>query len=97
MRAIHLSDLNLATRTLLAVPARARAATMQDLVGAAQVADKFRKQTGRAHSVYGNGTLGAACQHRKKAKMPDRCDETYLECMGIVIGHIIGKGVDEEP
>lgn len=96
MRAIHLSDLNLAARTLLAVPDQARVGTMQCLVNAARVADKFRKRTGRAHIVYGNGSLGSACQHREKVKMPDRCDVEYLECLGIAIEQIIGKGVDDD-
>lgn len=96
MRAVHLSDLNLAARTLLAVPDQARVGTMQCLVNAARVADKYRKRTGRAHIVYGDGTLGSACQHREKVNMPDRCDKKYLDCMRIAIEQIIGKGVDDD-
>lgn len=91
MRALHLSDLNIAVRTLLAVPAQERAATIQELLSTAHMADKYRKHTGRAHAKYGNGTLSAACQHRSKARCPNRCDPNYLECMEIVIKSLISR------
>jgi len=49
MRAVHLSDLNVAVRTLMAVRANERAFKFERLLDQAQTADKYRKRTGRAH------------------------------------------------
>ena len=91
MRAVHLSDLNLASRTLMVVAPSQRQAFAQGLLDAAHVADKVRKRTGRAHVQYGNGTLGGACQRHPKAKMPDWCDSEYLDCMQMVIVALAGR------
>lgn len=97
MRAVHLSDLNIAARTLLAVPEAIRADMIKEVLSQAQVADKYRKRTGRSHAQFGNGSLSAACQHRIKSRRPDRCDPNYLECLEIVIQALIGRAGDEIP
>ena len=94
MRAVHLSDLNVAVRTLMAVRANERAFEFERLLDQAQTADKYRKRTGRAHFSYGNGTLGAACQAHAKRPMPDRCDPEYLSCMETVIRGLLARRVD---
>ena len=91
MRAVHLSDLNLAARTLLAVPVMQRRDTIRDIFKAAHIADKYRKRTGRPHTWFGNGTISGACQRRAKAHSPDRCDPDYLACMGIVIRALLDR------
>tara|TARA_R110002096_G_scaffold144906_1_gene302240 strand:+ start:79 stop:378 length:300 start_codon:yes stop_codon:yes gene_type:complete len=85
MRAVHLSDLNMATRTLLAVPDKGRRKLVQLLIQNAHLADKYRKKTGRTHPQYGDGSLCAVCLPMARAAMPDRCDPRYLACLGIVI------------
>lgn len=95
MRAIHLTDLNLAVRTLLAVPMRDQVALMKRLLVMARTADKFRKRIGRVHLVFGNGSLGAACQRFPKVPMPDRCDHTYLDCLQIVVTELRNHATNE--
>ena len=85
MRAVHLSDLNMAARTLLAVPDTGRRNLAHLLIKNAHLADKYRKKTGRAHPRYGDGSLCAVCLPLARTAMPDRCDPRYLECLGIVI------------
>mgnify|MGYP003630823097 CR=1 FL=1 len=91
MRAVHLSDLNLAARALLAVPDNGRRELLKYLIQYAHLADKFRKKTGRAHPQFGDGSLGAICQPAAMAAMPDRCDPRYLECLGIVIEGLLDR------
>ena len=91
MRAVHLSDLNMAARTLLAVPQRGRRKLVQSLIHNAHVADKYRKKTGRAHPQYGDGSLCAVCQPMTKVAMPDRCDPRYLDSLGIVIEGLLAR------
>ncbi len=92
MRSVHLSDLNLAARTLMVAPDAQRVGMMETLLVRAQTADKYRKKTGRAHARYGNGSLGAACQDWPKAPMPDRCDPNYLMCLHAVVQALITVG-----
>ena len=56
MRAVHLSGLNLAARTLMIVRAEDRSRWIAQILDQAHAADKFRKRIGRAHLPYGNGT-----------------------------------------
>lgn len=96
MRAVYLSDLNIAARTLLAIPKAKRAATIADLLCSAHLADKYRKRTGQNHKIYGNGTLSDACQTMPAERMPDRCDPNYLDCMGIVIQALLYRRAHED-
>ena len=85
MRAVHLSDLNMAARALLAAPERRRRNLVRLLIQNACLADTYRKKTGRTHPQYGDGSLCAVCLPMARAAMPDRCDPRYLACLGIVI------------
>lgn len=66
MRAIGMSDLDAATRAVLAVPPYRQAAFAARLIEDAHSADVSRKRTGRAHPNGGTGSLcaQAACHPR---------------------------------
>lgn len=91
MRAVHLSDLNLAARTLMLVRAQDRSARIAQILDQAHTADKFRKRIGRAHFPYGNGTLAAACQPYPKHTMPNHCDQNYLASMDAVVRGLLAR------
>ena len=91
MRAVYLSDLNLAGRTLMMVRAEDRSRWIAQILDHAHAADKFRKRIGRAHLPYGNGTLAAACQHHPKHPMPIHCDANYLASMEAVIRGLLAR------
>ena len=59
MREIGLTDLDLATRVLLAVPRGRWAATAAELIADAHTADLWRKRQGCAHPNGGTGSLYA--------------------------------------
>lgn len=95
MRAVHLSDLNMAARTLICARVPDRAVMLASLLEQAHVADKYRKRTGRAHPQFGNGTLSDACQQHPRASMPDRCDPQYLGCLAVVINGLLKTRSDQ--
>lgn len=70
---------------LLALPDRKRAAAMVALIEAARLADRYRKRTGRAHPVYGTGSLMGAAAARRQLPEPWLDDPEYLECLAVVI------------
>lgn len=82
MRAIHLSDLHHAACALRAVAADERAPLMLNALAAADVADRYRKATGRSHPTLGHGTLSSAFG---TVDEPQACDKSYLDSMAIVI------------
>ncbi len=59
MRAVGLSDLDLATRAVMAVPQDAQAQFAQELLCDAHACDLWRKQSGGAHPSGGTGSLFA--------------------------------------
>ena len=59
MRSVGLSDLDIATRALLAVPQSIWAETAAKLINEAHTADLWRKRRGCAHPNGGTGSLYA--------------------------------------
>jgi hypothetical protein len=61
MRPILHGDLVAAARVICPLPSATRKQALQGLLERADAADRFRKRTGRAHPLWGNGSLmGAA-------------------------------------
>ncbi|MGY9032453.1 MAG: DUF7742 family protein [Rhodobacterales bacterium] len=75
MRRAHLTDLNIATRVLMAVP----------MENHQQLADKYRKKTGRAHPIWGVGSLADARIVQIQAPPQTGCDANYLACLSTVV------------
>lgn len=85
MRSVHLTDLNIATRVLMAAKECHRQTLAQDIIANARIADKFRKKTGRNHVKWGAGSLADACRHLSKARRLQDCDPLYLRCLATVV------------
>jgi hypothetical protein len=60
MRPVQLGDLEIAARVVATRPARDRHRVIKQLCDQAQLADEYRKECGKAHPRYGNGTLMSA-------------------------------------
>ena len=60
MRTVVPGDLIAAAQVLQLVPPDCRKSTADRIVANAHAADQFRKRLGRAHEIWGNGTLAAA-------------------------------------
>lgn len=85
MRRVHLTDLNIATRVLMAADESCRHGIAAELIANAQIADRYRKRTGRNHFVWGAGSLADACRNHPRAMRPLGCDPLFLTCLATVI------------
>ena len=94
MRPVHLTDLNIATRTLMAVPCAQQAGLMRRIHQNAQTADIYRRSTGRRHGKFGSGALGDACAGYAMHPPVDSCDHAYLHSLHIVVTELLMQAND---
>jgi len=86
LRTITHGDVAAAAHAIAAVPAVRRAEILHRLLDKADAADRFRRRHGRAHPLWGNGTLMAAALPLVPASAePFAGERAYLECLGQVI------------
>ncbi len=85
MRAIVPSDLDHCVRTLMARPAQERLDAMALILRRADLADRFRKRTGRLLPGMGDGSLMTAAWTIGRAPPPPRCDGAYCTTLALVI------------
>jgi hypothetical protein len=84
MRAVGLSDLDVATRALLASPRAQWPEMARQLVEEAHAADLWRKRYGVGHPKGGTGSLYAqACLYAPVAS--SRCTAAYLSALKEVV------------
>jgi hypothetical protein len=81
MRCVRLTDLNIATRVLMAAPLNSQRDLIDKLIQNARTADKYRKKTGLAHPKWGVGSLADACIGQIRVPRPAACDALYLESL----------------
>ncbi|WP_442345827.1 DUF7742 family protein [Flavimaricola marinus] len=85
MRPVLPSDLDACARALMQGPACERAIKADGILHAADLADRFRKRTGRLHPDFGDGSLGAAAWRAGQVPRPPRCDSSYCECLTMML------------
>lgn len=89
MRAVHHGDVVAAARVLRALPPGRRAAAIVTLLRSAELGDRHRRAHGRAHPVFGTGTLMSAASGLPKLPEPSLDDPDYLDCLHEVIAALI--------
>lgn len=89
MRPILPDDLDRCARALMEQPAGRRPDQIVWIVRAADLADRFRKRTGRHHPTYGDGSLGSAAWRAGMVPRPPRCDASYCACLALVLECIV--------
>lgn len=93
MRRLLHDDVVAAGRLLLSVDKGARRDLLCTIIRRAHWADKYRKRIGRAHPVWGNGSLGDAARLAlPQALPPERClnDRDFAGCMALVLETLAG-------
>jgi len=85
MRPILPGDLDAAARCLMAAGASRRPAMAANLVARADLADRFRKRTGRLHPCHGDGSLMAVARLAGAGAAIWRCDADYCRCLALVL------------
>ncbi|SEQ17360.1 hypothetical protein SAMN05428995_103111 [Loktanella sp. DSM 29012] len=90
MRPVGLLDLDAVARCLCAATVQQQYDLAREIVGRADVADRYRKRLGRRHAVYGDGTLSAATA--PYATVRGRVvEQTYLAALRIVVDVLIER------
>jgi hypothetical protein len=91
MRPVLHGDVAVAGRVLLAAPPPARAALLARMLREADLADAWRQTTGRAHPVWGGGSLMAAAMARPRAPEPFLDDPDYAACLALVFEALVAR------
>lgn len=89
MRRVLAGDVAAAARALLAVPAAERGARLAALFSRAEAADRHRAATGRAHPLWGGGSLMAVARAEARGTEPDFDDDAYCACWIAVLDGLI--------
>ena len=88
MRAVQLADLEYVTRALLAVPAAARVALLDDMLDTAARGYAYHRITGSAHPQHGVGTLMSVATRLPLAPRSAALDREYLRCLAMIARRI---------
>lgn len=89
MRPVLHGDVANTARALLLVPAPGQSALCSRIIAEAEIADRYVRATGRAHPLWGNGSLMSAARKRPLADEPDFDDLAYCRCFEIVLQALI--------
>ena len=91
MRRVLYGDVRAAARALLAVPQEARPGLLVRLFAEAEAADAHRLATGRAHPLFGTGSLMSAALGHAVAREPYLDDPAYAACMARVSEALVAR------
>lgn len=89
MRPFALPDLNMAARVLLTMPEGERPKAMRRLIRQAEAADWYRKRLGRAHPLWGNGSIEAVARSQKMVPPQQFSNTDYLACMALALRLVV--------
>ena len=81
MRAVLHQDIVSLARCLLALPRKERRPFADLQVKLTDAADRYRVRFGRAHALYGNGTLASCCSQNESVSERRLDDPDYADCM----------------
>lgn len=88
MRPVSYGDVRAAALVLLGLPDVAREGAIRRMLTHASAADAYRKRYGRAHPLWGVGSLMTAAGISRRAE-PFLDDPEYCECLSTVFRAII--------
>ena len=94
MRPVLHGDIVAGARVLLAVNEADRAALIGHMLDEAGWADAHRKRTGRAHPVWGDGSLMAAALRRRPPREPLLTETDYCTCLIQVLEAVVARRLD---
>lgn len=92
MRPVMHGDLTALARHLMALPAPERPTTCAQFIAQADAADRYRKRFGRAHPLWGNGTLMARARRAVLPAEPALGNPDYARCLILVLTALMQRG-----
>ena len=91
MRPVLHGDVVAAARVLYALPEALRVRELARLMQKAAWADAFRKQSGRVHPVWGDGSLMTAALAAAPPPEPQLNDPDYCGCLAMVFEGLVAR------
>jgi hypothetical protein len=89
MRPVLQGDVSAAAQAVLRLPEAARAGTLRLMMSRAAAADAYRKRFGRAHPLWGNGSLMALARRGPLPPAPSLSDNEFCRCLALVFETLI--------
>lgn len=89
MRPVLHGDVTNAARALLCLPEAARQDFCRMLIRNAELADQHLARTGRAHVMWGNGSLMAAARMFPMKPEPTLDNDEYCSCLEMVLQALV--------
>lgn len=97
MRPVTQTDLMAAARVLLVTPAAARETEAAGLINQAVIADAYRRETGRLHPRFGNGSVVSAALAHPQGTPEIPGDREYLSCMALFLDVLLARASLSKP
>jgi len=91
VRQVLHADVVAAARVLLSETDEGRAGLLARMLDEAHWADLYRKRTGRAHPIWGDGSLMTAALRRPAPPEPPLSDSRYCGCLVQVLQAIMAR------
>ena len=90
MRPVLHGDVVALARLLRCLPSTARRSRMRQVLALAEAADRHRRTTGRAHPLWGNGSVMGVVQRDVSGGEPPLEDTEYCRCLAMVFDMVAG-------
>ncbi|PID37123.1 MAG: hypothetical protein CR993_01655 [Rhodobacterales bacterium] len=97
MRPVAHGDLVAAALALMPVPPAARPRLLDRMILEAEAADHHRLTTGKAHPLWGTGSLMAAAMARPRPPEPALENPDYAICLVTVLERLIARARGGSP
>lgn len=91
MRPVLHGDVVAAARVLYVLPEALRLAELKRLIRKARWADAFRRQSGKVHPVWGDGSLMTAALAAVPPPEPPLDDADYCGCLAMVFEGLVAE------
>ena len=91
MRPVGHGDVSAAACVLLRAAHADRPRLLGRMLAEAETADAYRREVGRLHPLWGNGSLMGAALGRPRAPEPFLDDPDYAACMALVFEALVQR------
>ncbi|WP_415403271.1 hypothetical protein [Tateyamaria sp. SN3-11] len=95
MRPVLAADLICAGRAVLGAPKAERMDVARRITERADIADSFRRETGKLHAEYGDGTLAGAARNWGMRDEPTVCKADFASALIAVLQVVLHRQADQ--
>ena len=91
MRPVGHGDVSAVACALLPAQRCMRPRLLERILAEVETADAYRRETGRLHPLWGNGSLMGAALGHARAREPFLDDPDYAACMALVFEALVAR------